>query len=318
MAGPEISVVVPSHARRLRLRWLLNALEEQTLERDRWELIVATTTEPLAAMAREHPVGARHVRPHASGPAAQRNAGWRAARAPLVLFTDDDCRPEADWVERMLAAARVHPGAIVQGATSADPYEWSVGSSPHARTLEVVPPGRFAQTCNILYPREVLERCGGFDETFPGAAGEDLDLAERAKALGVAYIGAPDARVYHALEAYALPDALRLARKWEAVAYLVKRHPHLRRAHGYPLRIFWRETHFHLVLALAGLLGARAGRRPLALLALPWLVRGATRRGTSRREVAVGLLELPGRTVVDAAEVVTLARGSVKHRTLVL
>ena len=33
---PEIAVVVPSHDRPLRLRWLLNALEEQTLDRSRW------------------------------------------------------------------------------------------------------------------------------------------------------------------------------------------------------------------------------------------------------------------------------------------
>lgn len=40
MAAPEISVVVPSHARELRLWWLLNALEEQTLEPDRFEVVL--------------------------------------------------------------------------------------------------------------------------------------------------------------------------------------------------------------------------------------------------------------------------------------
>jgi GT2 family glycosyltransferase len=316
--GPEISVVVPSHDRRLRLRWLLNALEDQTLARERWELIVATTNDELAEIVREHPVGARHVRPHASSPAAQRNAGWRAARAPLILFTDDDCRPDPNWVERMLGAAGRHPGAIVQGATRADPHEWSVGSSPHARTLNVSPPGRFAQTCNILYPRDVLERCEGFDERFPGPAGEDLDLAERAKASGVGYEGEPDALVYHAVEAYALPQAIRLARKWGAIPYLVKRHPHLRRAHSYPLGIFWRPTHFRLVLALFGAAFALAGRRPAALLVLPYVWFKVTRRGTRKRALAVGAIELPGQALVDAAEVAVLARGSVEHRTLVL
>jgi GT2 family glycosyltransferase len=315
--GPEISVVVPSHNRRLRLRWLLNALEEQTLARERWEVVVATTNDELAAIVGEHPLGARHVRPHASSPAAQRNAGWRAARAPLILFTDDDCRPEAHWVERMLAAAGRHPGAIVQGATRAEPHEWSVGSSPHARTLNITPPGRFAQTCNILYPRGVLERCEGFDERFPGAAGEDLDLAERAKALGVGYEGEPVALVYHAVEAYALPQAIRLARKWGAIPYLVKQHPHLRRAHRYPLGIFWRPTHFRFVLAMTGLAAAR--RRPAAaLLALPYVWFRIARRGTRKRALAVGMLELPGQAVVDAAEVAVLAKGSVEHRTLVL
>jgi GT2 family glycosyltransferase len=319
VAAPEISVVVPSHSRRLRLLWLLNAMESQTLARDRWELIVATTNEDLAEMVRGHPVGARHVLPHASGPAAQRNAGWRAAQAPLILFTDDDCRPDEHWVERMLAAARAHPGQIVQGATRPDPFEWAVGSSPHARTLNVIPPGPFAQTCNILYPRDVLDRCGGFDEAFPGAAGEDLDLALRARALGVGYAGAPGALVFHAVEAHTLLQAVRMASKWGPIAYLVKQHPELRREHRYPLGVFWRRTHFHLVIAVAGALLALAARRPLfALLVLPYLVTTASRRGTTKRELVAGLLELPGRSVVDAAELIALARASAEHRTLVL
>ena len=40
MDGPAASVVIASHGRPLRLRWLLNALEEQTLPRAEWELIV--------------------------------------------------------------------------------------------------------------------------------------------------------------------------------------------------------------------------------------------------------------------------------------
>ncbi len=315
--APELSIVVPSHRRRIRLRWLLNALEDQTLARERFEVIVATTNDELAAIVTEHPLGARHVRPHASSPSAQRNAGWRAARSPLILFTDDDCRPDPAWAERMLAAAAEHPGAIVQGATGSDPLEWAVLSSPHARTLRVRPPGPFAQTCNILYPRELLERAGGFDEGFPGPAGEDLDLALRARALGADYVGAPEARVWHAVEGNALPGAVRIAWKWADIPYLVKRHPELRREHRYPLRIFWRTRHFQFALAACGVALARRSR-VFALLAGPYLHRLATRRGTKRRDVAASVVEIPSHALVDAVEVGALAWGSVKHRTLVL
>ena len=114
MAAPEISVVVPSHDRPLRLRWLLNALEEQTLSEDRWEVIVGhdSAGPETERLLREHPLAARGVLRHATlppgsaPPGANRNAAWRMARAPLIAFTDDDCRPPAEWLAVALAAGR--------------------------------------------------------------------------------------------------------------------------------------------------------------------------------------------------------------------
>ena len=112
-----------------------------------------------------HPLGAREHRASAPcGPAAQRNAAWRAATAPLVAFTDDDCRPPAEWLERALGRRRA-PGAIVQGATRPDPDEAGLLRAPHRADGERSTRRRSqAQTCNIVYPRAVLERLGGFDE----------------------------------------------------------------------------------------------------------------------------------------------------------
>src|SRR5919112_3747588 len=169
----DVSVVVPSHERPLRLRWLLNALEEQSLARERWELVVVHDSrgEETEELLRSHPLAAagvlRHVRLDAGTgtPARQRNVGWRMARADLVAFTDDDCRPEPGWLEALLEAARANPGAIVQGAVRPDPLEAEVMRAPRYRTVEVDPPGPFAQTANIAYPRALLEAHGGFDET---------------------------------------------------------------------------------------------------------------------------------------------------------
>ncbi|MCW2968243.1 MAG: glycosyltransferase family 2 protein, partial [Solirubrobacteraceae bacterium] len=77
MSGPEIAVVVPAHGRPLRLRWLLNALAEQTLERSRFEILIAAEQPKLLELAAAHPVGARAVNAPGSGPAARRNAAWR-------------------------------------------------------------------------------------------------------------------------------------------------------------------------------------------------------------------------------------------------
>src|SRR5688572_22134714 len=103
---PEIAVVVPSHDRPLRLRWLLNALEEQTLDRDRWEVIVGhdSAGPETEEILRTHPLAQagvlRHVTlaPGTAPPGRNRNAAWRLTEAPLVAFTDDDCRPPREWL----------------------------------------------------------------------------------------------------------------------------------------------------------------------------------------------------------------------------
>jgi GT2 family glycosyltransferase len=322
MTGPAVSVVVPSHARRLRLRWLLNALEEQTLDARRFEVIVVHDYEGEdATLIEEHPLSRAgrlrelRIRPGTGRPSVQRNMGWRAARAPLVAFIDDDCRPDPQWLEQMLAAAQRDPEAILQGATEADPFELASLSSPHARSLWVDPPDDFAQTCNIAYPTGLLERVGGFDEGLPAPAGEDTDLALRARATGAALSAAPDAHVFHAVEAYSLPGAVRLNLKWRHLAFMIKRHRSQRR--HFTNYVFWRRSHRDLALLLLG--AALARRAPLAaLLGAPWVYRRVTRRGRHKRALVAGVVELPGGLVVDAAEVATMCWGSVRYRTLVL
>jgi GT2 family glycosyltransferase len=320
VSEPRVSVVVAA-SRPLRLRWLLNALEEQTMPATDWEVLVVhgfdgptasrfVSDHPLAAAGRMREIGP----PEGGGaPARQRNAGWRAARAPLVAFTDDDCRPEPDWLERLLQRAEGESADVVQGATRPDPFEQDVFAAPHVHTLKVDPPGRFAQTCNILYPRELIERLGGFDER--AIVGEDIDLSLRAQEAGVPLVGAPDAVVNHAVEAHTLPGFVRRNVRWRHLAYVVSRHPGLRR--DCALGVFWKRSHLTLLLALAGVAGARRGP-VLALLALPYLAPELARRGKRPVDVAVAAAEVPGRAVNELAEVLAMAAGSARYGTFVL
>lgn len=309
--APLISVVVPAHGRPGRLARLLDALAAQTLARERFEVLVCAEQEELLALADAHPLGVRAIRAPGTGPAVRRNRGWRAARGPVVAFTDDDCRPPPPWLERLAERTAARPEAIVQGATSPDPEEAALRhATPFARTQEVAPPTPFGQTCNIAYPRALLEALGGFDEAFPLAAGEDADLLARARATGAPLVAAPEALTHHAVELGSLRGALIDAWRWRDLPLVVARHPALR-AH-LVARVFWKATHARLLLALAGL----AVRRPL--LAVPWLWAGAGRYGTSPRGVVRALAELPAHTAVDAVEVAAMVRGSVRHGTPVL
>jgi GT2 family glycosyltransferase len=318
------TVVIASHGRLLRLRWLLNALEEQTLAAGRFDVVVVHTypAEEEEEMIASHPLHTsgrlRAIRLDAGEGRAsrQRNLGWRAATSGRIAFTDDDCRPASGWLAGLVAAAERAPGAVVQGATFPDPDEEDVRRAPHVRTVvEADPPGRFAQTCNILYPRDVLERVGGFDETMPAPAGEDTDLWLRARAAGATMTGAPDAVVFHAIEDHTLPAMLRLNWKWRHLAFVVARHPEVRG--WFRLRVFWRERHARLALALLALAATRRVP-PLALGVAPYLHSLRRRRRPGPRGLAISAVELPGQVVVDLGEVAALAAGSIRYRTVVL
>jgi GT2 family glycosyltransferase len=253
------------------------------------------------------------IDPRMARPSIQRNRGWRAARAPLVAFTDDDCRPEPEWLERLLDGAAGNSGDIVQGATRPDPREADAFRSPHVRTLLVDPPGPFTQTCNILYPRALLDRLGGFDET--AVTGEDIDLALRAQAMGARVVGAPEALVYHAIEALTFAEKIRSQDKWQHLAYVVKQHPELRRRCVH--RIWWKKEHLHATVALAALVLGR--RHRVALLGvLPYLETERWRHGTAKREQLRALKELPSHWLIELAEVATFARGSLRYGTVLL
>jgi glycosyltransferase involved in cell wall biosynthesis len=319
---PEIAVVVASHDRPLRLRWLLEALAEQTLDRDRFEVVVAHDSrgEETEALLDDHPLAKdgtlRHLRrpPGSSPPGANRNAGWRAARAPLVAFTDDDCRPPREWLQKALDAATNHPGAIVQGATRPDPDESKLLYAPVHHKQHIDPPSAWAQTCNIVYPRDVLERLGGFDEQ--RRVGEDAALAAAARQTGVDYVADADVLTYHAVLPVPLPRFLRSLERWEDLPLLVRDHPEMRR--NFPLRIFWKWSHAWLPLAAAGVALTPRTYGLSLLLALPWAKASLPYYGPGRRNLGYRLRQGPRRAAIDVTEMAVLARGSLRHRSFLL
>jgi glycosyltransferase involved in cell wall biosynthesis len=325
-APPEVCVVVASHDRPVRLLWLLHALAEQDLEGERFEVVVAhDSRDPeTEALLREHPLAAagrlRHIAfaPGSQPPSVKRDAAWRASAAPLVAFTDDDCRPEPGWLRSLMHACERAPGQVVQGATVPDPEEAHLlHAAGHVRSMAVTPPHWHAHTCNIAYPRALLERVGGFDDLGPSAAGEDTDLFLRVRqATGAGIAAAPDAIVRHAVEVLSLRGVLRATARWEQLALVLRRHPRLRRR--ITLGVFWKPSHAWALLALAAGAAGAARRRPAvaAAGALPWVLHDVA--PGRPRAVARALRAAPARALVDVAEIAVLARGSVRHRTLFL
>lgn len=264
-------------------------------------------TEAVEAVLRS--ADARVVRAGAAGPAAARNAGWRAASGELVAFVDDDCQAAPGWIAALRAAAG--GGRIVQGRVEPHPQE-AARIGPFTRTLRVDRAGPFFQTANIAYPRALLERLGGFDEAYPHPAGEDTDLGWRAREAGAQVVFAPDALVWHAVHPMGPAALVRDAPRWGSAVRIVKRHPGLR-AHFHH-RIFWKPSHERLLLALVGAGLARRTRGAALGLAIPWVLV----HRTEHRSAADLARALPAHLAVDAAETAAMLGGSVRAGTLLV
>jgi histidinol-phosphate phosphatase family protein len=119
------------------------------------------------------------------GPAAARNAGWRAARgAEWVAFLDDDVVVGPAWRDDLVADLADQPdrAAGVQGTITVPrpacrrPTDWERGTAGLATARWI--------TADMAYRRRALIDAGGFDERFPRAFREDADLALRLLDLG--------------------------------------------------------------------------------------------------------------------------------------
>jgi glycosyltransferase involved in cell wall biosynthesis len=324
----DVTVVAATHNRAERLAALLDALRAQTLGSERFDVVIVDDasgddTARVLAAAQERGDLALTVLRHATGrgPAAARNAGWRAAQAPVIAFTDDDCRPSPDWLQAGLAAMAATANgtreAIVQGLTEPDPQE-ADRLGPFTRSLNVPALDHWYATANMFYSRATLERLGGFDETtFSRPGGEDTDLAWRAIGDGVPAAFSADARVWHAVHELGPLQRLRFATRWDETMAVFGRYPELRRR-TLVRGLFWKESHYHLARTVAGLLlpgrlrliGAYFAYRYALLL---W--RRAHWHGDGK---GGGPLLVPYYLAENVVELATALRGAVRYRTPVL
>jgi glycosyltransferase involved in cell wall biosynthesis len=187
VGAPRLSIVMPTMRRRAELAQALAALEDQTLPRSDYELILAE--DALADAHGPHPEGTdvAIVRGAIPGASAARNAGWRAARAPVVLFVDDDIRAPRDLAARHLAAHARGANAVLGHVRWAPelkvtPFMHWVdrGVQFDWRTIAGEGPKWWHfYTANASASRALLEAVGGFDEVELPFLYEDLDLARR-------------------------------------------------------------------------------------------------------------------------------------------
>ncbi len=215
----DATVIIPTYHSWDQLQSCLDCLAQQTLESDRFEILVVNNdpADPVPAGFRL-PQNARVLDEAKPGSYAARNCGIRAAAADLLFFTDSDCLPVPDFLVAGLRIAQENPDigrfggevALIPNGddwTSTELYDRYLGLEQQ----KWVERGR-AVTANLIVRRSLLDQVGPFNDTV--LSGGDMEWNDRAKAAGAPIIFAADAIVRHPARG-SLQDHIAKARRIE-------------------------------------------------------------------------------------------------------
>ena len=256
LASPKVSVIIPVYNHAGELQRCLEALARQTLPRAEMEVLVVDngSTEDLAGVRDGH-AWVTWLHEPLPGSYAARNRALAEARGDVLAFTDADCLPQDDWLERGLGHLALEPAVgMLAGRVElfpADPRKptgselWDMEFG--LRNEDYLRKDQFGVTANLFVRRAVFARVGPFDDRLKSSG--DLEWGKRAHAAGVVQRFAGDVVVRHparpGLRELAskarrirggyhdrglLPRGGRLARRWLSLALPPRgRGPALRR-----------------------------------------------------------------------------------------
>ena len=196
-----VSVIVCTRNGRQRIGACIVALRSL---RDCHEIIVVDdgSNDGTADHVARHFPSVKLVRLPPCGLSAARNAGAAAASGEILAFTDDDCQPDAEWLQRLgncLADGRF---AAAGGPNiPPSPRDW------HEAVVYAAPGGpshvmlddeeaEHLPGCNLAVTRAAFVAVGGFDPAFH-TAGDDVDFCWRLRDAGFRLGFAPGAFVWH-------------------------------------------------------------------------------------------------------------------------
>ncbi len=198
---PDVSVIIPTYHDWSRLRLCLEALAEQSLPRDRFE-VIAVNNDPADQpdFPLPLPEGFTVIEEGKPGSYAARNAALKIAKGKFIAFTDADCIPDRDWLSNGIrylqdpgidrVAGHVELFYERDKLTWSDIYEkaFSFRQDEHAA-------GGLAVTANLLTTREVLDEVGHFDDRLLSRG--DTVWNRKASQMGKSIVYGPDCIVRH-------------------------------------------------------------------------------------------------------------------------
>jgi glycosyltransferase involved in cell wall biosynthesis len=196
---PKISVVIPTYHRPMLLKRCIDALANQSIGKNHFEIIVVSdgldsnTKDIIAKIKTQEKINLFfYALPKHKGPAAARNLGVKKTTTEYIAFTDDDCIPDSSWLayglEMFEKGHHAFAGKIIvpipQNPTDADI------SLSHLETASFV-------TANAFCTKKLFQNVGGFSEEFTLAWREDSDLEFKIREAGYFVASTKRAVVIH-------------------------------------------------------------------------------------------------------------------------
>jgi len=185
--GPMLSVIVPHYNDLGGLARCLDCLDQQTLSREQFEVVVADNNSPQGREAVEAVVRGRAtvvvVTEKGAGPA--RNGAVAASRGEILAFTDSDCLPEPEWLTGGLEGLKSYDFVGGRVRVSVPDPERMTGAEAFERVFafnfeDYINRKHFTGSGNLFCARTLFEAVGPFGV----GVSEDVDWSRRAVAAG--------------------------------------------------------------------------------------------------------------------------------------
>ncbi len=216
MTELSVSIVVPTYNRKETLKQCLNALFRQTYPKPKFEILVIDdgsndgTERVIKKLMTNAPVALRYFKQDNKGPAAARNLGIKNAQGEKILSIGDDIiaseilvEEHMKWHERYTENNVAVLGFVTwPPEIKVTPFMKYIGEEGFQFGFKLINneedvPYNFFYTSNISLKRDYLLKNGFFDEDFPYAAWEDIELAYRLKKKGLKIVYNKKAIAYH-------------------------------------------------------------------------------------------------------------------------
>ena len=182
MSMPLVSIVVPAFNCAQTIGKNLQAILNQTYKGSIECIVVDDgSTDGTARVIQAFPQ-VRYVYQENAGPASARNKGAQVAQGEIIFFTDSDCVPHKDWVEKMIVRFTEAKVAVVSGSYGIINSKSELAQCIHKEIMfrhhRLMPeyPKSFG-SYNFCIRKKVFHEIGGFNASYPYASGEDNDLS---------------------------------------------------------------------------------------------------------------------------------------------